>query len=222
MKKMFVLLFVVLFVATTAVVATATSSLVFSGDPAAKTNSNLFDLIYSDREVSSPIPGQQMLQYNFTLLYNGNGGDELGLMTTGAVFSDPPTFYLTGGQWGLNPTKTAANVKITGSYPGPWSYLENEVGYFNGSVFGDSSLFWKPEKGGYLTWTALSSTDLSGKLNWAYVDENYAWTIGPATYLSATVKPRLGEYDAPTPEPGTFLLMGTGLIGLCGLIRRRR
>jgi hypothetical protein len=29
------------------------------------------------------------------------------------------------------------------------------------------------------------------------------------------------EYNAATPEPGTLLLMGSGILGLTGVLRRR-
>jgi hypothetical protein len=63
---------------------------------------------------------------------------------------------------------------------------------------------------GTIVGTYVGMEDLpSGQSDWDYNDDTFVFT----TVNSRTI--------APTPEPGTFALLGTGLIGAAGALRRK-
>jgi hypothetical protein len=62
--------------------------------------------------------------------------------------------------------------------------------------------------------TNLISALTDGSLQFGYHAISFA-DGGSASFLS-------GVNTTPTPEPGTWLLLGSGLMGLVGFVRRRR
>lgn len=78
---------------------------------------------------------------------------------------------------------------------------------------GDNHAYMTPFFGvigshGVITGTYVGMEDLpNGASDWDYNDDTFVFT-----QVSQT---------APTPEPGTFALLGTGLLGAAGAIRRR-
>jgi hypothetical protein len=163
-----------------------------------------FDLQYS----VTP-KGGGVYAYNFDLKYNGTGGDQLGWLMPGAKLNDPnnPTCCL--GQWGG--VGQVPDFTVTSGFSvGPWTSIDFAGGDVTGPVFINPFDFWAPNPGASLTWTAASHADLAGSLTWFYLDEEFNGHFQAGTYVSQ-----------PTPEAGTLIMFGSGILGLSGVLRRK-
>ena len=129
-----------------------------------------------------------------------------GSLASGGSFSGGGSFTIRGN--GLNGMGTG--VLFSGSFTGPVSW----VGSFNPT--GNHGLG---------AWTYVLSGTVSGNLaNGAHATGTvvqFTFDVPKGEQFSRNVRLNQGIASVTVPEPGTLGLLGTGLLGLAGLVRRK-
>ena len=125
-----------------------------------------------------------------------------------------------------------AELSITTGEAGGTSYFDQIVDFTQGSctlntlgynVCNETTTFNGPTLNAGTYWINIQNASTTGDP--AYWDENSGPasasenTVGSIPSESFTVFG--GQSGTTTPEPSTFMLFGTGLLGLAGLLRRR-
>jgi hypothetical protein len=137
-----------------------------------------------------------------------------------------------------DPSDTGQWVTVTLSSDGggqPGAVIATSPEFVSLGVLGATSsiISWLPGTeplltGGTPYWITLDGPATGGDVTWndnTTLQSGYSeftggvWTLEPDNTMGALQI--LGSSDIPTPEPGTFLTIGTGLAGLLAFIRRR-
>lgn len=177
--------------------------------------------------------------------YNMNGGAEPSLMST----SIATTFTLTGNssitgfdldtefyevgdsltslywQIGQSGSGTIASGTIGNFLASPTSYIDRTDGYNLWEESGSITPLTLGA-GSYTLSFGNAQTALGADVAWALTDN---WTsasmVSDGTYLPTTAfqvnGSALSAPTAVTPEPGSFMLLGTGIVVLAGAFRRK-
>lgn len=148
-------------------------------------------------------------------LSNSNGGD-------GYVSGSAPTFKLYGADNGVGSNYTT----YTSTFTSPttltfnWSYTTHDC----------CGSYWDPAgyvlNGSYTQLSTDSQTqgqdDTSGTTTVSIgAGDTFGWYVWSRDSYDGRGELAVTTSVAPTPEPGSLFLMGTGLLGVAGALRRK-
>lgn len=149
------------------------------------------------------------------------------LCTSGFASAESFNFTYAGTLGGAN---TASGIFQT-TADGAGKYLITSItdGVFNGKPIlslikpgkyqGNDNFLFSPADPSFLDYNGFSFKTAAGKLNLYQIGDSYGLTS------TANVSDIRGTFDvtplAATPEPGSLLLLGTGMLGMVGILRRK-
>jgi PEP-CTERM motif-containing protein len=166
-------------------------------------NSSGLTLTGSELTEVDGLGGGGLIQGGLGSLTFSTGALTSGNLTTGATFAAGGSFVITGNGTGGIPN----GVIFSGSFSGPVTWTEVASSGPNGSIY-------------YILSGAISGTWYTG----ATVNGATTQITFNAGKNGFTGSVTLGSGDTvitTVPEPGTLGLLGTGLVGLAGIVRRK-
>lgn len=138
--------------------------------------------------------------------------------------------YSTTGIGGLVQTVSGGPDYLTGAFNLVFDTSSNTITMTGNAAANNDTLLGSIT--GMSTMVNAGSTLLSLAVNWktlpmdfsSYLGASAANTLGSVIYLNGSGAAASVDFTVtptPTPEPGTVGMLGTGLLGLCGLFGRK-
>jgi hypothetical protein len=147
-------------------------------------------------------PGDTMTSVDWSITSGENSGTVFGSGTASVNNGNLTDKFISTNQFGYNIDEiTASHLSITGLTNGAtyWLNLQNAV------VPSGNPVFWDENSGAGCRGAGCPSM----------ASESTVGTIASEAFT-------IDEYVETTPEPGSIVLFGSGILGLTGVLRRKR
>jgi hypothetical protein len=144
---------------------------------------------------------------------------QLVLTDSNSISPDPPNYAsgCQGGAYGddTSPCRTLVTIAVPGSYSFSWSYLTADSGGPGSDIFGvivDGTRLALSDPGGAVSQSGVKTVTATS---------SFGWYFNCTDCIEGGASATIANF-APVPEPGSWMLMGGGVLGLGGWLRRRR
>jgi len=125
--------------------------------------------------------------------------------------------------------QTVSGFTVGGTYDLTWAQSSEytsadqlHVSFTAGSLTPDQTFTSVPYPGGTLFWYTWQNMSMKFVPDATSVTFHFQGVPNSGSYEVGVDNFQVTLVAAPTPEPGTLMLLGTGLVSICGGLRRRR